>query len=182
MSASGLAHGHGHEVEHEAHHAHPKPAPALPHNAVKLAGRNLMIQGTNGNDTIKVAVNADDPTKLDVTYNGVTKTLAAGKIKRIFVNAKAGDDSVTIDSSVNLKSMLLGGAGNDSLTGGSGDDVLIDTSGTNQITGGAGADHFFAQSASDVLDLDATQNDVLTLPKTTTTTTPPDDNAGDGAS
>src|SRR3954468_631384 len=86
-----------HEVHgggHDAHH----PAVGMPKHAVKMSGRNLMIQGTKGDDVITVMVNATDATKMDVTYNGVTKTVAMGRVKRIMVNAKAGNDTVTIDA------------------------------------------------------------------------------------
>jgi Ca2+-binding RTX toxin-like protein len=141
----------------------PPAATVMLKHAVKVAGRNLIIQGTKGSDTIAVSVNADDATKVDVTFNGVTKTVDARRVKRIMVNAKGGDDAVTIDAAVTLRAQVIGGAGNDSLTGGSGDDLLIDVEGTNQLTGGAGADRFVVKSADQVVDSDATQEDKVTV-------------------
>jgi Ca2+-binding RTX toxin-like protein len=158
MSAGG--HGGGGDT---SHHESP-PALTMPKNAVKLAGRNLQIQGTKGDDVISVSVNPDDPKKLDVTYNGVTRTFAASRVKRISVNGKAGNDTVTVDPAVMVRADLHGGAGNDSLTGGGGNDHLHGGAGVDQMTGGAGADHFEADAASEVLDHDAAQGDVLHLP------------------
>lgn len=124
----------------------------LPRNAVKVAGRNLIIQGTKGTDNITVAPSTTDATQLDVTYNGVLVTRPIGRIQRIMVNAKQGDDSVTIDAGITLSAHLVGGPGNDTLTGGSGDDVLIAGSGTNQLTGGAGTDRFSTRVISEILD------------------------------
>ncbi|HLL88467.1 MAG TPA: hypothetical protein VK324_04125 [Tepidisphaeraceae bacterium] len=117
-----------------------------------------MIKGTKNADVITVAVNATDVTKLDVTLNGTTKTLSTfGKrskaIKKIKVDAKAGDDIVTVDAAVLLPAHLIGGSGNDALTGGGGKDKLIGGAGVNVLTGGARADKFVAGTPAEVTDL-----------------------------
>jgi Ca2+-binding RTX toxin-like protein len=128
--------------------------------SISVHGRNLMVKGTKGADVITVVPNALDATKLDVTVNGVTKTLSmtAKKFKqvtKIKVDAKGGDDVVTVDAAVTLAAHLIGGNGNDLLTGGGGKDKLIGGSGVNVLTGGAGADKFSANSAAEVTDLAA---------------------------
>lgn len=63
----------------------------------------------------------------------------AASVVRIFANAAAGDDTVTVDATVGAQ--LLGGAGNDALTGGNGDDLLDGGSfGSDELDGGNGVD------------------------------------------
>jgi hypothetical protein len=91
----------------------------------------LRVRGTSGTDEITVASKSTG--FLTVTVDGVSQSVAAGDVRRIVVSAGAGDDVLTIESSVSIPAQLLGGAGNDSffsrdaasdhLLGGPGTDV-----------------------------------------------------------
>ena len=89
----------------------------------------LQILGTTGNDTI--TVNKNSSGKLTVT--GVTATFtigsASGQANAINIQASDGNDVVLITSNVKngttgIPVTIAGNNGNDSLTGGPGNDVL----------------------------------------------------------
>jgi Ca2+-binding RTX toxin-like protein len=87
--------------------------------------RSLLIDTAGGNDTVTVsALPAQYDTDVDLIVFGGT-----------------GNDSITATSS-GRRVTLMGGAGNDILTGGIGHDRLFDGSGDDVLTGGAGNDTY----------------------------------------
>lgn len=117
-----------------------------------LRGGVLRVNGTRGDDVIRLAIDPADPAKLDV-FSGSSDSpadeFAVSDLPRgCRVNAGIGDDRVLVDEtngpvaveSVPLRIVLLGGPGNDVLTGGSGDDVLRGGPGDDQLDGAAGND------------------------------------------
>jgi len=114
-----------------------------------LKGLSLALNGTPGNDTFVVSVNAADATKLDVSDNGTVTSFPLASVKKIKANGKAGNDVITLAGNVAVPAMIKGGAGddnlagggaNDKLLGGKGDDVLDGGGGTDKVAGGAGSD------------------------------------------
>ncbi len=112
------------------------------------AADNVITNATNGDDVAVVAGNATTTQVLGlaslVTVNG-----GIAGIDRVTVNALAGDDVVDASSlpanalllTVNGGAgddVILGGAGNDTLNGNDGDDVIIGGAGQDVIDGGAG--------------------------------------------
>jgi Ca2+-binding RTX toxin-like protein len=96
----------------------------------------LVIYGTTGDDSILVS---SDGTNIDITANGSSlPPVALASLTGIRVHGDAGNDSITIDQSVTLNATVLGNAGNDSLSGGGGSNVLIGGPGNDTLTGGAG--------------------------------------------
>ena len=126
---------------------------ALAHAA--LHDGHLHVKGTKANDVITIAVDGADPTKLDVTLNGVMSQFDLASVSDIMVVAGKGDDSVTVDANVSIGSKLIGNAGNDTLTGGSGDDVLLGGQGDDSLDGGSGNDDIKGGSGNDDLQGDA---------------------------
>ena len=105
----------------------------------------LQILGTTGNDTI--TVNKNSSGKLTVT--GVTATFtigsASGQANAINIQASDGNDVVLITSNVKngttgIPVTIAGNNGNDSLTGGPGNDVLSGNNGDDTLDGGTGND------------------------------------------
>jgi len=95
-----------------------------------------------------------------VTVNGETKTIIAPGapqvfFRRIVVAAGAGDDAVTMDANVNLPTRLDGGAGNDTLVGGSGADVIAGRAGDDTLRGLGGADRLLGGAGDDSAEDDA---------------------------
>ena len=112
----------------------------------------LKVLGTRGSDTISVAIDSQDPTKLDVTLNSDhMQQFDLASVKRIWVNAGKGNDAVTVDAAVIVNATLIGGAGNDSLTGGGGNDLLVGGGGDDVLSGGAGNDTLSGGGGSDMI-------------------------------
>jgi Ca2+-binding RTX toxin-like protein len=95
-----------------------------------------------------------------VVGNGGTPTVADVNQVRVF--GRGGDDTITLDESNGAlpRAVLFGGAGNDVLTGGSGDDQLFGQAGNDTLLGKDGFDLLFGGAGNDVLTGDA-GNDTL---------------------
>ena len=121
----------------------------------------LTVVGTDANDTISVGLNATDNTKLDVNINGTTSSFAllnadtTAAITGIKISGGNGDDKISIDQTnggITLPATLVGGNGQDSLTGGAGNDVLIGGNGKDNCAGGDGNDSLNGGNGKDILD------------------------------
>ena len=152
---------------------------------------NVTVAGDAGHDVL--SVNGDDEadtvtsTSDSVTIDGGTVTLST--LERLEINTFDGDDSVTlnvdggsiekivnagkgndtVDASGAVDATILGGDGNDSLTGspiaddisgGLGDDTLAGGGGDDLLRGGQGNDDLSGDSGDDVLE-GGSGNDVL---------------------
>ncbi|MDC0935626.1 hypothetical protein OAS39_05025, partial [Pirellulales bacterium] len=121
--------------------------------------QNAIFDRDTGRLTINTSA-ADD--KVDVRYDHTTAKVyvavrddeinnAEGgaanpgwqNVQEIYFDGGRGNDEVTLDASVAIPAVLIGGLGNDRLTGGSAGDV---------ITGGLGVDFLYGQGGRDLLD------------------------------
>ena len=116
-----------------------------------LGGYDL-LDGSDGIDTVsyadktlqvQVALNGDTP--VHVLVNGITEDTIFN-----FENVigGTGNDLLTGDG---LANVLRGGVGSDILNGASGNDILDGEVGADFLNGGAGNNSFFVDSASDVV-------------------------------
>jgi Ca2+-binding RTX toxin-like protein len=121
----------------------------------------LTVIGSNASDTISVGLNATDNTKLDVNINGTTSSFAllnadtTPAITGIMVSGGNGDDKITIDQTnggIAIPATLIGGNGQDSLTGAAGNDVLQGGNGKDVLSGGDGDDNLSGGNGKDSLD------------------------------
>ena len=141
---------------------------ADPADASKAA---IVINGTTGCDVIVITYSSS---KYNVTSNGVlvgsyANNLSGKTVDRLIVNGGAGNDCITIDSSVtsavvaelyggdgndtltggaNCSNILVGGNGKDMLVGGGQRDLLIGGNGADSINGGGGDDLMIAGSTA----------------------------------
>ena len=60
----------------------------------------------------------------------------------------SGNDTITGDANDNV---LTGGAGNDTMVGGGGNDTFIGGTGANSMTGGTGNDTYYVDNVGDVV-------------------------------
>ncbi len=103
----------------------------------------VIVNGTNGNDAIKVAGSSNG-----VTVSGLPATVSIKGSEaandQLTINALGGDDRV--DASALRPGVIgltiTGGDGNDKLIGGDGNDTIIGGRGTDTLTGGGGDDTF----------------------------------------
>ena len=132
----------------------------------------LSVFGDALNNNITVSRNAAGQILVNggaVAVLGGTPTVANTALIQVF--GQAGNDTLTLNESNGAlpASFLFGGAGNDTLTGGSGADLLFGQAGNDTLlgkggndllfggadndtlTGGAGGDQLFGQAGNDTL-------------------------------
>jgi acid phosphatase len=98
----------------------------------------LIVQGTEGNDTINVTQDTGE-IRVQITGPGVNYDhYFAQPISRLEIYTQGGNDHVTIDPGVTVPAYVFAGSGNDVLQGGGGPTVLVGGSGNNKLVGGAG--------------------------------------------
>ncbi|HSK50167.1 MAG TPA: hypothetical protein VK889_06680 [Solirubrobacterales bacterium] len=130
-----------------------------------LAGASLVVQGSQGSDTLIVARSGESWTISDngpvyagdgCGASGANSVACPGntQLALIVVTGGGGDDNITIDASIpgNAKVRVNGNAGNDAISGGPGDDVL--ESGENYNGPDNGNDTLIGNGGSDVLYAD----------------------------
>ena len=123
----------------------------------------LVIVGSQGPDTIKLKTKDNDFYKVtirdrddDVRRRGTV----FGDVRRILVFAHGGNDRVTIDDDVEFTTEVWGGAGDDDIKGGSGNDILMGEAGDDNLWGGDGRDIVIGGTGADRIHGDA-HDDIL---------------------
>ncbi len=113
------------------------------------ATRNiLVVGGTAGGDNIRFN-RVGQTTTIDA-FIGTQYLGRFSPTARLVVFAGAGNDTVTVDKNISLPAILLGGAGDDILNGGSGRDLLIGGTGADRVSGGGDDDiHIGGTTAHD---------------------------------
>src|SRR5216110_3128036 len=72
----------------------------------------LKVTGTDAGETISLALNSDS-SKVEVKVDGtVVGSEAVGDVHGIFVDAGAGDDTVTVGADITQRVGVVGGDGN----------------------------------------------------------------------
>jgi Ca2+-binding RTX toxin-like protein len=117
-------------------------------------GGVLAVTGDNNSNTIVVSRNAAGRLFVNggaVGISGGVATIANTDTIKVF--ARDGNDVVTLDETNGTlpKAQLFGDAGNDILTGGSGNDLLFGAAGGDQLFGMAGNDTMFGSADGDRL-------------------------------
>jgi hypothetical protein len=126
-------------------------------HAVRQDGSQLAIQGTSGPDRIRVIQNAD---QIQVQVNGHETVLPAAELEQVVIAGGDGDDDIALIDHREGKGLrhlslyvdggagddLIGtGKGDDTVDGGTGDDEIYDQGGRNQLRGGIGDDFISAR-------------------------------------
>lgn len=130
------------------------------------------LVGTHGRDVIRVREGNDGRTVFEI--NGTELRVARIEIEQIMITAKGGDDTIVIDESERpfaLPQTLIdardwafiidAGAGNDLVVGSSGRDDIYGGPGNDFLAGGAGDDRLWGEEGSDFLFAGAGNDDVL---------------------
>jgi Ca2+-binding RTX toxin-like protein len=131
--------------------------------SVSLENGTLSIVGTSAADSICIRP-AKSPGSIKVRINGEVSFFNKADITGIHVDAGAGNDTVLISeigATIEIPATILGGAGNDGLQGGGGNDLiqggegndsLMGGRGDDVVEGGAGNDTLIASAGKDSLD------------------------------
>ncbi len=109
----------------------------------------LVVGGTPGNDTILLSPASGGQVKITIGKTVVGTFKPTGRIQ---VFGGAGNDSITIAAGLNFLCDLFGEAGNDTLNGGSGSDILIGGAGNDVLNGNGGRDMLFGGAGADKLN------------------------------
>jgi Ca2+-binding RTX toxin-like protein len=85
-----------------------------------------------------------------VFVNGVSKGTFS-PTGRIIIFGQAGNDSIDVPNTVSLPVEMYGGAGDDHLSSGAGDDLLVGGDGADELSGGSGRDILIGGAGFDKL-------------------------------
>jgi hypothetical protein len=108
-------------------------------------GIELQILATVSNDKITVQQTAQG---LIVSNNGLSQGYN-GSFQSLVIHGSSGNNSILLDSSVQIDSTLYGGSGKNILQGGSGNDTLVCIgSKADTLIGGAGNDSFWTDASA----------------------------------
>jgi PKD repeat protein len=99
----------------------------------------LFVGGSTGADRINLLPVPGAPGQVSVVMDG-SPVGAFGPVVRIVAYGQRGNDTIFVSPSIVLPTQLHGGDGSDSLSGGSGPDVLLGDGGVDQLNGRTGAD------------------------------------------
>jgi subtilase family serine protease len=108
----------------------------------------VTVLGTSGNDSISASISGST---LTVVTNGSSANYTDYAATSLFVDGLAGDDTISMGSSVGFSTVLIGAGGNDSITGGVGYDYLIGGSGNDSLQGSAGNDYVYGTAGNDTI-------------------------------
>jgi Ca2+-binding RTX toxin-like protein len=128
-------------------------SPAVTASFLSSAGV-LTVFGDAADNTIVVSRDAAGNILINggsVSVKGGTPTVANTSLIQVF--GQAGNDQITLDE-VNgalPSAILFGGDGNDTLTGGSGNDLLFGQAGNDTLLGKGGNDQLFGGAGNDIL-------------------------------
>src|SRR6266508_1311357 len=114
----------------------------------------LSVFGDNLDNTITTSRNAAGQILVNggaVPVLGGTPTVANTALIQVF--GQGGNDTITLNEANGAlpRANLFGGAGNDTLTGGSGADMLFGQAGNDTLLGKGGFDFLFGGSENDIL-------------------------------
>jgi hypothetical protein len=136
-----------------------------------LSGSTLLVEGTSGSDYIVVRQSGStisvDGTSIK-SGSSYVSSLAASRVRMVYVRGYAGNDTINV-STLNIPTMIWGGAGNDRIYGGNqsdyiygdqGNDTIYGYGGNDRLTGGDGNDFIYGGAGNDWVSGD-TGNDYL---------------------
>jgi Ca2+-binding RTX toxin-like protein len=107
----------------------------------KIYQGTLEVTGSNQVESISLRLRSGDPSVLEVVVDGtLNDSFPITKVNAISVDARGGDDTVTIYDSngvftTTIPTTLNAGAGNDTLTGGGGGETLLGGDGRDTRSG-----------------------------------------------
>jgi Ca2+-binding RTX toxin-like protein len=120
----------------------------------------LVARGTDANDDILLKRGTSTGTVAVYVEGTLRGQWSTSQFVRILVHGLAGNDVLTVESTVSVACQINGGSGNDTVQGGAGNNLLLGGDGDDLLTGrskrdimigGLGADQLFGNSGSDLL-------------------------------
>lgn len=126
-------------------------APGTNPVSAKVTGGDLVITGSRDNDRVFVSLDRKE-SQIQVRAGGQQiGQFDAASVGTIHFNGFAGDDVFVVDPRITAEVVADGGAGNDMLFGGSGNNILLGGPGNDQLVGGVNRDILIAGDGLDAL-------------------------------
>jgi Ca2+-binding RTX toxin-like protein len=111
----------------------------------------LVVHATAGDDVIVFAADGT-PENVLVLVNSLARgSFPRGSLSRILAYGYGGNDQITVQPTAGLDAYLDGGTGNDSLSGGEQNDVLLGGRGDDSLAGNGGRDLLIGGLGADTL-------------------------------
>jgi acid phosphatase len=111
----------------------------------------LIVQGTEGRDKIDISQDSGN-VRVQIDGLGVDYDhFFAQSFSRIEIYGQGGDDKINVASDVTTPAYIFAGAGDNKITGGGGQTVIVGGSGDNILTGGSGPSIIIAGAGHDHL-------------------------------
>lgn len=115
---------------------------------------------TTGAKNDDVQITQRDDGTLDVGINGEKYEVRLGENQELTIRSGAGNDTINVASNVKVNIVVDGGAGDDKIATGAGNDRIDGGLGNDTVATGAGRDDLFGNSGDDRLDA-GTGDDVV---------------------
>ncbi len=109
----------------------------------KMTPENITVLAASGKDD-NIHVSKGENGGIVVSVNGEEYSYSDYEAQNLIIDAGAGNDKITVDKEVTNELHITGGKGNDTIKSGSGNDIIVDNYGANNIDGGAGDDEIIA--------------------------------------
>src|SRR5512133_1954017 len=103
----------------------------------------LQILWTNKGD--EIVVQLKDESTIEATVNGTSEEFALGDVLSIDIRTFQGSDLVEISGDITVSATISTGQGSDSVTGGSGDDLIDLRQGRDYAEGSDGNDEIYGR-------------------------------------
>jgi Ca2+-binding RTX toxin-like protein len=124
--------------------------PGTPGGTVRLRDGDLKIHGGPEDNVFDVALSADGD-QLEVDTGSGPQGFDLTDFRRLCMEGREGDDTISLDPDVEVPAHILGGRGSDEITGGSGPDRIRGGRGGDVIDGGDGNDVLRGRRGADVV-------------------------------
>jgi len=120
----------------------------------------LVARGTDANDDILFKRGTSSSTVAVFVAGTLRGQFSTSQFARILIYGFAGDDRLTVESTVSVACQIDGGSGNDAVQGGAGNNLMFGGDGDDLLTGrskrdimigGLGADQLLGSSGGDLL-------------------------------
>src|SRR5262249_37326080 len=117
-----------------------------------LLDGNVVVHGSPNADVVTVAL--DYSNRVALVANGLYQTFDRSAVQAVTVAGSDGNDVITVDPRLTVNALLRGGAGNDVIFSGSGNDLVLGDDGNDTLVNLGGADVLIGGRGFDtVLDL-----------------------------